>query len=319
MVISFGSSTGEARAIAIQQDGKIVLAGVIFYVDGSSDFAVVRLNCDGTLDRTFGCDHSGIVTIDFGGFDDEANAVKIQQDGKIVVAGTSDARGSLDFALARLTFDGRLDVTFGDKNSDGLGRTGKVLTDFSGNETSADVANALVLVEECTSCCKESDLAIVAVGSSGVGRTSTFALAGYTIYGSLDRNFGDNGLETTQFEGATSSAANAATSEHKCGEPCKIVAVGDTAVVVGNTDFALARYLLDGDLDITFGSNGMITTDFFNGPDNARAVAVQENGDIVAAGLATVVHTEFALARYSVCDPCCTPCGLVCASCQPCR
>ena len=318
MVIPFGSSQGTAFAVAIQPDGKIVVAGSITYADGSSDFAVVRLNCDGTLDHTFGCDRSGIVTIDFGGFDEEANAVKIQQDGKIVVAGTSDARGLFDFALARLTPDGRLDVTFGDKNSDGLGRTGKVLTDFSGNETSDDVANALVLVEECTTCCKESDLAIVAVGISAVDGTSTFALAGYTIYGSLDRNFGDNGLVTTQFEGATDSAALAATSEHECGKPCKIVAVGDTTVD-GNTDFALARYLLDGTLDIDFGIDGMITTDFFNALDSAQAVAVQENGDIIAAGVAVEPPVEFALARYNVCDPCCTPCGVVCAPCQPCR
>ena len=321
MVIPFGVSSGGANAVAIQENNKIVMAGVIVYVDGSSDFAVVRLNCDGTLDRTFGCDRSGIVLIDFGGFNDEAGAVKIQQDGKIVVAGYSDAQGSQDFALARLTANGRLDVTFGDKNPDGFGRTGKVLTDFSGNGTSNDRANALVLVEGCSFCCQESDLAIVAVGISGVGKADTFALAGYTMYGSLDRNFGDNGLVTTHVGGTTSSAANAALIEHGCNEPCKIVAGGNAEVpgVIGQV-FALARYTLEGSLDTTFGSDGVVTTFFSDDDDIIQALALQENGDIVAAGYTIDGGVNlFALARYDICNPCCVPCGLVCAPCQPCR
>ena len=122
--------SAQAQAVAIQKDNKIVVAGIVFYADGTSDFAVVRLNCDGTLDRTFGCDRSGTVTIDFGGDVEQATAVKIQQDGKIVVAGFSNAQGVFDFALARLTPDGRLDVTFGDKEVNGFGRTGKVLIRF---------------------------------------------------------------------------------------------------------------------------------------------------------------------------------------------
>lgn len=65
-------------------------------------------------------------------------------------------------------------------------------------------------------------------------------------------------------------------------------------------DFALARYHTDGTLDSTFGTNGSVTTDFHGGSDSAAAIAIQQDGRIVAAGFSSVSTTEFrfALARY---------------------
>ena len=88
------------RAVAIQADGKIVVAG---YSNGSGndDFALARYTTSGVLDTTFG-GGDGIVTTDIVTADaDYAQAVAIQADGKIVVAGTSDNGTNIDFTLAR--------------------------------------------------------------------------------------------------------------------------------------------------------------------------------------------------------------------------
>lgn len=282
---------GLAQDVTIQEDNKIVIAGVASGV-GFFDFMVARLNCDGELDTTFGCDRSGMVRIDFGGTDDTAYAVKVQKDGKIVVAGYSNALGASDFALARLTPNGRLDATFNG--------TGKVVTDIF--EDSADSVFSLVLMEDCReNCCDDGRATIVAVGLAGV----SFALAGYKNNGQLDKQFGTNhdGIVTTRFFSDSSDQAFAATLQKDCGQKCKIVVVGTSQRASSLANFAVARYEADGCLDKSFGVGGKVITDFDAQADAvALAVALQENGKIVAGGFS---GNNFGLARYLVCQRCC--------------
>jgi uncharacterized delta-60 repeat protein len=111
---SFGGGTGRsesglsqlpqgANAVAVQPDGKILVAG-----PGGGSFGVARVGTDGSYDHSFGPNANGQVAIDFGG-DDVANAMALQPDGKILVAGT-DGDG---FAVARLMPNGSLDPSFG--------------------------------------------------------------------------------------------------------------------------------------------------------------------------------------------------------------
>lgn len=86
------------RSVALQSDGKIVVAGTS--TDGSgNDFALARYNIDGSLDTTF--DSDGKLTTDILGSDDWGNSVAIQPDGKIVIAGMADNGPNFDFAIAR--------------------------------------------------------------------------------------------------------------------------------------------------------------------------------------------------------------------------
>lgn len=121
--ITFGGGDGIATVTALgsawvndlklQADGKILVAG---YDGGAADdFAVVRFNTDGTLDTGFG-GGNGYVLTDLGG-DDTAASVAVQQDGRIVLAGWSDAGGNKDFAVVRLRSDGTLDNSFGAANT----------------------------------------------------------------------------------------------------------------------------------------------------------------------------------------------------------
>ena len=108
------------QASAIQPDGKILAAG--FYASQRIfHFALARYLVNGKLDNSFSSD--GMTGIEFGLGQDRAQAVAVQPDGKIVVAGYAYNGSENDFALARLLPDGTLDNSFsGD---------GKVLTDFS--------------------------------------------------------------------------------------------------------------------------------------------------------------------------------------------
>src|SRR5687767_5109030 len=99
----------QAVSIAIQQDGKIVIAGSGV---NAPDFAVLRYNPDGSPDASFGT--GGVVLINFSGFD-RAFKMAIQSDGKIVVVGSTAPNEFTNgqFALARLNPDGSLDGSFG--------------------------------------------------------------------------------------------------------------------------------------------------------------------------------------------------------------
>jgi uncharacterized delta-60 repeat protein len=265
----FAGSSDQATGMAIQVNGKIVAAGRTM-VAGNSDFALTRHNADGSLDPTFSGD--GRVATDFGAFD-EALAIAVQGDGKIVAVGFTTVSGNDDFALSRYNTDGSLDPTFsGD---------GKVTTDFAGS------------VEEAFGVAVQGDGRIVAAGFAIIG-TLDFALARYNVDGSLDPTFSGDGKVTTDFGGGLNEALGVAIQTDG-----RILAAGHT-LVSGNDDFGLARYNSDGSLDTTFSADGKVTTDFAGDFDEARAVAIQANGRIVAAGFTAVSGTEdFALARYT--------------------
>ncbi len=293
----FATSFDNGSAVAIQSDGKLVVVGANFDGIGGADFAVARYNVDGSLDASFGT--GGKVLTDFGRSYDQATAVAIQLDGKIVVVGRTQTGGSNDdFALVRYNADGSLDATFG------VG--GKVHTDLGA--TFFERANAVVI---------QIDGKIIAAGeTNSAGRmvdTTDFALVRYNADGSIDTTFGGGGnapatgIVITDF-GDTNDQVFALALQ----ADGKIVAVGSTAPVVSGagtgTDFALARYNKDGSVDSSFGTtaNGLVTTDLSGagGSDIAHAIAIQNDGKIIAAGEslnnASGTGTDFALVRYTI-------------------
>lgn len=147
-----------ASDVALQEDGKIVVAGQSYNANdpSSNDFAVARYSPNGYLDGEF--DFDGRATTDFGGADDSASSVAVQDDGRIVAAGSSGT----DFALARYNTDGSPNNAFSND--------GRVKTDFGGG--SADHASGVAL---------QTDGRIVAAGGTYTGSTTgnDFALARY--------------------------------------------------------------------------------------------------------------------------------------------
>jgi uncharacterized delta-60 repeat protein len=270
VILPAGQSDDYATALAVQADGKILIAGHVY--ENGGDFALIRLERDGKLDASFG--DGGKVLTDFDGRSDEAYAIALDEDGKIVVAGSSGEGGKNDFALARYTTDGELDEDFGDG--------GKVTTSFTDD---SDSAYALTI---------QPDGKIVVGGEANFGTSATgqdFALARYNADGSLDEGFGEGGLSTLALASdAGRDVIYALTSVEIDGET-RLLAAG------GEGDFALARFDENGDPDPTFGTEGKVTAVLGSAIGSAYALAVTEEGEAFVAGHDT---NAFALVKLDV-------------------
>ncbi len=230
--------------VAVQPDGKVVATG-----RGGAGFVVVRLRADGSLDATFGS--GGIVDTPIGdpALRDEASAVRLLGDGRILVAGTADYDYPFpaDFALVRYLPNGQLDQSFG---LDGI-----VVTPKTGEQ----VARALALT---------ASGAIVVAGTGD----RAFRLARYLPTGALDSTFGRAGIVSTRI-GTLYADAHA------------VWVQADGKVIAGGTtrdgppglydELAVARYNVDGSLDTSFGEGGKRRFDLLAGHDSGEALVVQ--------------------------------------------
>ena len=254
-----------ATSAALQSDGKIVVAGYNgISSSGGGDFAVVRYNTNGSLDTTF--DGDGRVTTDLGGWD-KAESVKIESDGKIVIAGYTgiSSSGGGDYAVVRYNSNGTLDTSFGANGN------GKVIN----NVGTEDYVHSLIV---------QSDHKIVVIGESGISSSggSDFALVRYNADGSLDTTFGVGGKVTTDFRFGDFVGGAAIQPDGK------IVVVGASyyladMAVSGGQDFVIVRYNSNGTLDTSFDFDGKIVADF-GGSDSAHGVTLQSDGKIVVTG-----------------------------------
>jgi uncharacterized delta-60 repeat protein len=238
---------------ALQLDGKIVAAGFNHHL--------VRYNSNGTLDTTFGS--GGIVT--YPSNIARGAALLIQPtNGDIVVAGVTND-GSSSLVLLSYTPSGALDLTFGNG--------GEMVTTVTGlyfNPRSLALENG----------------DIVAGGGASTGGYPDYHswfLARYTLSGSLDTTFGSGGIVNTQFG---TDLAGTQLQSLLVQPDGKLVGVGmaATSTVNGNTAWALGRYNVDGSLDSSFGTGGIVTSSITGNDKEAGSAALQSNGQIVVTG-----------------------------------
>lgn len=246
---SFGNDDDMANSVAIQADGKIVVAGSTGKAP-HRDFAFARYNTNGEPDNTFSDDGKQVVKFGTAG-DDYANAVAIQADGKIVAAGKSKNTA----ALVRLTANGETDVTFG--GGDGKQTLGTTVA------PDGSVAVSIAL---------QKDGKIVIAGAF-----SPFALARYTANGYLDKNFGYGGVAkgNFKFDGAAAQAM-AIQSDGKIIVAANVTTDDEANLVV------VARYTNAGGIDSSFGKSGSVTSNDNN--DFVNSLAIEEDGKILAGG-----------------------------------
>ena len=286
--VAAGGSQHGTGQLALQADGKIVFAGTYDSAFGGQ-FALVRYNPDGSLDAGFGT--GGKVTTYLGSpHGAKADALGLQGDGKLVVAGTSFVvAGQASFVLARYNSDGSLDTTFGA----GRCSVSRAPCD-SGNpcappEDCGGVVNTAISgsVDEPNAVAFQADGKIVVAGYSVNGGTYDFVVVRYHTDGSLDTGFGSGGAVQTDFDGGSGSAWAV-----RIQTDGKIVAAGRHG---GSAGIALARYNVDGSLDATFGAGGKVLA----GDTNSDAVAliIQQDGKLVTAGGGNTGH--FVLARFA--------------------
>lgn len=261
LVTAGGTTDDYVRGVAVQADGKALVAGFgVFATASGTDFMLIRHLRDGGLDASFGTGGKVATGFNNGGRSDEAQAVAVQPDGKILVAGSSDQGATgYDFAVARYNADGTLDATFG--------TGGRVVTSFGNG---ADKAYALLL---------QPDGKIVLAGDSAQGANGTdFALARYHADGSLDASFGNGGKVLTAIgsDGARETINGLALQT--VGGVSRLVAVG------GEGDFIAAGYRADGTLDASFGTGGIVRGLFGSVTGAARGVVVTADNQLVIAG-----------------------------------
>jgi uncharacterized delta-60 repeat protein len=267
-----------AATIAVQPDGKIVVAGAAAWDGSNPRFGVIRYTLNGRLDTTFGGGDGKVIT-DFTSREDAAYGVVIQPDGKIVVAGDAGlGSGNSRFAVARYRSNGALDPMFG-------GGDGRVMTQFTRRD---DPAAGLAL---------ESDGDIVVSGGAADNTSNPkFAVARYTPAGALDPNFNGDGKLTTDITPGR-DYANAVLVDGAG----NIVAAGLASPGSTRASFALVRYTPGGMVDTTFGGgDGKVLTNFTRRDDSVQGLALQ-GASIVAAGIAGSgsSNAKFALARYT--------------------
>jgi uncharacterized delta-60 repeat protein len=265
---NFTTGDDYAFGVAIQTDGKIVAVG---RAGGSGGvFAVARFRSDGTLDTSFSTD--GKATTNFTTGDDRADAVAVQADNRIVVAGSANYFGSNGkFALVRYNEDGTRDT--------GFSGDGKQTTDFTpGFDGGFGIA------------VQPSDEYIVAVGQAGL----TLGLARYRTNGTLDPAFSTDGKKTTNFTAGADYADDVVIQGDG-----KIVAAGAANFFGPDSKFALARYDVNGALDPGFSGDGKVITNLTTGYDGAYGVAIAPTGEIVAGGYAGGNGGRFAIVRYA--------------------
>jgi len=269
--IALSTGADAASAVAVQADGKVVVAG--YAIATNRDVAVARLQPNGALDTSFNSTGKNVFGVGAG--NDEALAIALQSDGKVLVAGQAADGSQIDMMVARLGTDGTLDADFGSG--------GKVRIAFgSGN----DYATGIAL---------QPDGKILVGGYARIGTTYDFALARLLANGTLDPTFGGDGRVTTPI-GTSAQANSVAVADGH-------VVLGGTAKVNGSDDFALARYGIDGTLDTFFGSDGIATTGFSGAADSGRTVALQQDRKIVLAGGTRASNDDnFAVTRWLVDD-----------------
>jgi uncharacterized delta-60 repeat protein len=286
---SFGGSGQVANSslilgddVKVQPDGKVVGAGSANSHATGYDFAVVRYNADGSLDTSFGGKAgNGTVTTDINQkSSDLGRHLVLQNDGKIVVAGTTTPSGinlgvSADLALVRYNADGSLDTSFGSG--------GKVIQHFAwplltgGNGVFLDMAldpgssaldpntGKIVVVAELNN---DRGAVVVRFNANGSLDTSFGGGAGYVSFSTVDI-----GVEAVQ---------------------------SDDRIVVAWESHGLARLNPDGTPDPSFASGGFAPL-----PNNsfARSVMIQADGKILAAGYqGGTSGNHFMVARYNATD-----------------
>ena len=318
-------------SVAQQADGKLLIGGASFTTSGGSDFAVVRLNADGTRDNSFGGSGNGVLTVDFFQGDDEAVSFAVQPDGKILLAGWA-FEADYDFALVRLNRDGSLDSTFG-----GDGRVTLDLGGFDEQVSGMVLSNGKIVVAGFTDANGDYDLVFARFNTNGSVDTS-FGVGGTTLVdtgtnhdqafamtqqpdgkfiacglstpfpydltngamlavrangnGSVDTSYGSNGVALAQTATLLGGARSCAALQD--GSDATVLAGRDGAF--DDANLALARLDASGSIDPSFGRNGQASIDL-GGWESAENIVVLNDGTLAVAGVTFAATDDIFLAR----------------------
>lgn len=261
-----------ADAVLTLPNSKILIGGHSS-VGGTTSMNIICLNQDGSLDQTF--NNLGYNSAYFT-YNSEGKDIAVQPDGKIVMVGWVDYTangGDYDFAIARFNENGTLDNTFS--------TDGKITIDFGAN----DKAYAVTV---------QPDGKILIAGEGYTGSNIGFAVVRLNTDGTLDNTFSSDGKLTTVLD---ANNDNIARGIAVCPDG-SIVVVGDISDFTGAA--AIAKYLPNGNLDVSFNSNGKLIDDLVQDKSAYTDVKVLADGKIVVCGGAYIqTDSDIIVARYN--------------------
>lgn len=314
-VIDLGDFEGGYK-IALQTDGKIIVAGNQYTTGGGSNVGVIiRCNIDGSLDNTFSDDgvqktgayynisalaiqNNGKIIVAANGillrYNDNGtqdnsfngnsqhiiteyvNSIAIQKDDKVIICGGSTING-IDYGFTISRF-----------NADGT-------PDITFSEDGIQTTNLGGSNDVSTSIAIQKDGKIVAGGFTGDGKNNNFVIARYNTDGSADINFSGDGIQITDL-----ASSNDYCNSINIQNDGKILALG-TAINGDNYYVAAVRYQTNGTIDNSFGLNGTLVDYVKQGSTFFTSSAIQKDGKIIAAGYSwNGVNYDFVLARYNL-------------------
>ena len=274
LILPAGTANAFSRSITIQNDRKLILAAILNNGQ-DTDFGVVRITQDGAPDSSWNED--GIAQLNFNAKSDIPEAVAVDQQDRIIVAGYTDNGNDFDFAVARFTSAGNPDSTF---HGDGKANYPLGFTSFC--------KSALIQ--------PDNKIVIAGYGIDPASAFNVFVLMRINENGTLDQTFdGDGIVKTDMLIG--SAVANAITLQ----PDGKIIAAGQ---VFNEATFfweiGVARYNSDGSLDETWDEDGVAFTPEPNVNFTINAVAIQPDKKVVVGGYSGTAPSNnlYSLARY---------------------
>ncbi|SEM14231.1 delta-60 repeat domain-containing protein/Por secretion system C-terminal sorting domain-containing protein [Chryseobacterium taichungense] len=267
---SSSSTINQIKDIALQADGKIIVAGT-YYNSPSTDFAVARLNTDGSLDSDFSNDGKVLIGFTYNSNInyDEAYRIKILNDSRILIGGKTYFN---DGAWCMLLPDGSMDSSFG---------TGGKKTFTTDN--SFNFGTFYFLPDNS-----------MLIGGYFSGNNGDAALYKISSNGTLDMTFGNNGKAIVDLDNSSSDGIIADLDIDSTG---KIYAVGQTSTG-GISYFYLLNFNSNGTLNTDFSYDGKVLANFGANSNYGNSVSVQPNGKVLLAGYYNYPYTA-ALARFN--------------------
>lgn len=262
-----GNSSENAVAVAELSDGKILVAGYSD-VNGSNDVVLVRYTSVGDIDTSFGYGNGYILYDLSSSSDDLVSALRLQSDGKILIAGSTDAGSLNDFFVLRLNSDGSRDSSFGN--------LGLKTIDF--DNQSEDLLNSLAI---------QSDGKLLIAGRTTANGSSDIAVVRLETTGNLDTSFATGGKLIADIGSGSSDIANQV-AELANGK----IAIAGTTNTNGSPDMLLAQFTSGGTLDSSFGVGGKFIYDFDTNSDSARALVIKSSGTFVLVGSGEIQGNE---------------------------
>lgn len=273
IITSIGNYSNRAYSIAIQIDGKIIVAGDSYSNSLQYKITLVRYNTNGSLDITF--DNDGISIITYGINGAIGKSIIIQSDGKGVVAGQTT--NGEDYILILCNSNGSLDTTFGTQ--------GGTIVDFG---TLEDVPWSMA---------KQADDKIIVVGgigSNSVSFSPDMAIMRCNADGSIDTSFDVDGkviIDASLFSRRDQAKSVAIQANGK-------ILVAGYSQNTNNFEGTIIRLNSNGSLDTTFDLDGIATSSFGTASnDFFSSIKVQNDGKIIAAG---TTSSDFAIIRYDI-------------------